>query len=65
MTLNLNHHSTVTCPPLPNTTVKDTARRPTGIERVMTNGQWVVANGRYVHGTKPGRMVRYSARVIQ
>ncbi len=44
-----------------NTTVKDTARRPTGIEKVMANGQWVVENGRYVQGTKPGRVVRYSS----
>jgi len=44
-----------------NTTVKDTARRPTGIEKVMTNGQWVVENGRYVQGVKPGRVVRYSS----
>jgi len=44
-----------------NTTVKDTARRPTGIEKVMTNGQWVVENGRYVQGIKPGRVVRYSS----
>ena len=44
-----------------NTTVKDTARRPTGIEKVMSNGQWVVENGRYVQGIKPGRVVRYSS----
>ena len=44
-----------------NTTVKDTARRPTGIEKVMSNGQWVVENGRYVHGIKPGRVVRPSS----
>jgi len=43
-----------------NTTVKDTARRPTGIEKVMANGQWVVEKGRYVQGVKPGRVVRYS-----
>jgi N-acyl-D-amino-acid deacylase len=44
-----------------NTTVKDTARRPTGIEKVMANGQWVVENGRYVQGIKPGRVVRHSS----
>jgi len=42
-----------------NTTVRDTARRPTGIEKVMSNGQWVVENGRYVQGTRPGRVVRH------
>ena len=44
-----------------NTTVKDTAKRPTGIEKVMVNGQWVVENGRYVKGTKTGRVVRCSS----
>ena len=44
-----------------NTTAKDTARRPAGIEKVMTNGQWVVENGRYLQGGKPGRVVRYSS----
>ncbi|MEN8246150.1 MAG: amidohydrolase family protein [Thermodesulfobacteriota bacterium] len=43
-----------------NTTVEDTAKRPTGIEMVMLNGQWVVENGRYLQGTKPGRVVRFS-----
>ena len=41
-----------------NTTVKETARRPTGIEKVMSNGQWVVENGQYLEGVKPGRVVR-------
>ena len=27
--------------------------------KVMANGQWVVENGRYVQGIKPGRVVRY------
>ncbi len=40
---------------------KDTARRPTGIEKVMSNGQWVVENGQYVQGIKPGRVVRYAS----
>ena len=44
-----------------NTTIKDTARRPTGIEKVMSNGQWVVENGQYVQGIKPGRVVRYAS----
>lgn len=44
-----------------NTTVDDTARRPTGIEKVMTNGQWVVENGHYVRGIKPGVVVRSSS----
>ncbi|MCG6909217.1 MAG: amidohydrolase family protein [Deltaproteobacteria bacterium] len=43
-----------------NTTVKNTAQRPGGIQKVMSNGQWVVENGRYVQGVKPGRVLRYS-----
>ena len=44
-----------------NTTVKDTARRPTGVEKVMLKGKWVVEKGRYLQGIKPGRVVRHSS----
>jgi N-acyl-D-amino-acid deacylase len=43
-----------------NTTVKETARRPTGIEKVFINGELVVENGKYLKDKKPGRVVRYS-----
>jgi N-acyl-D-amino-acid deacylase len=43
-----------------NTTVRETARRPTGIEKVFINGELVVEDGRYLAGKKPGRVVRYS-----
>jgi len=43
-----------------NTTVKDTARRPTGIENVIINGQVVVAGGKYIKNKKPGQVVRFS-----
>jgi N-acyl-D-amino-acid deacylase len=42
-----------------NTTVKDTARRPTGIETVIVNGKMVVENGKYIKDTKAGQVVRY------
>lgn len=44
-----------------NTTVKDTARRPSGIHQVMSNGRWVVENGRYLKGVRPGRVLRCAA----
>ena len=43
-----------------NTTVKETARRPTGIENVFINGEMVVENGNYIKDKKAGRVVRYS-----
>jgi N-acyl-D-amino-acid deacylase len=42
-----------------NTTVKETARRPTGIENVFINGEMVVENGNYIKDKKAGRVVRY------
>ena len=42
-----------------NTTVKETARHPTGIETVFINGDKVVENGKYIRGKKTGRVVRY------
>jgi N-acyl-D-amino-acid deacylase len=44
-----------------NTNVRQTDRRPTGIEKVFINGELVVDSGRYVRGIKPGRVVRYSS----
>ena len=43
-----------------NTTVKESARRPTGIKNVFINGEMVVENGEYIKDKKVGRMVRYS-----
>ncbi len=40
------------------TTVKETARRPTGIEKVFINGELVVENGRYLKSKKFGRVLR-------
>ena len=41
-----------------NTTVKETARRPTGIEKVFINGELVVAEGAYLKDKKYGRVLR-------
>jgi N-acyl-D-amino-acid deacylase len=41
-----------------NTTVKDTARRPTGIEKVFINGELVVEDGSYLKDKKPGRALK-------
>jgi N-acyl-D-amino-acid deacylase len=41
-----------------NTTVKETARRPTGIEKVFINGELVVEKGRYLNDKKYGRVLR-------
>jgi N-acyl-D-amino-acid deacylase len=41
-----------------NTTIKDTSKRPDGIEYVFNNGVMVVKNGEYVVGQKPGRVIR-------
>jgi len=38
-----------------NTTVKETARRPTGIENVVINGEMVVESGKYIKDKRPGR----------
>jgi N-acyl-D-amino-acid deacylase len=43
-----------------NTTVTDTARRPTGIENVVINGEMVVESGNYIKGKKAGKVVRFS-----
>ncbi len=43
-----------------NTTVKETARRPSGIEYVFVNGEMVVKNGSYIRDKKAGRALRYS-----
>ena len=48
-----------------HTTIKDTARQPTGIEKVMSNGQWVVGNGQYVQGIKPGEHIWTQLRIRQ
>ena len=42
-----------------NTTKEDTARRPTGIDKVFCNGTLVVQDGEYVTGKKAGRVIRY------
>ncbi|MBW1867691.1 MAG: amidohydrolase family protein [Deltaproteobacteria bacterium] len=42
-----------------NTTKEDTARRPTGIDKVFCNGTLVVEDGEYVAGKKAGRVIRY------
>jgi len=41
-----------------NTTVKETARRPTGIEKVFINGELVVEKGSYLKNKKHGRVLR-------
>jgi N-acyl-D-aspartate/D-glutamate deacylase len=41
-----------------NTTVKETARRPTGIEKVFVNGELVVEEGSYLKDKKYGRVLR-------
>lgn len=43
-----------------NTTVTDTARRPTGIEHVVINGEMVVDGGKYIKDKKAGQVVRFS-----
>jgi N-acyl-D-amino-acid deacylase len=42
-----------------NTSVRHTAVRPTGIEKVFINGELAVEGGRYLKGQKPGRVVRF------
>ncbi len=42
-----------------NTTVKETARRPTGIENVVINGEMVVESGKYIKDKKVGQVVRF------
>jgi N-acyl-D-amino-acid deacylase len=42
-----------------NTTVKDTARRPSGIETVFINGEMVVESGKYIKDKKAGQVVRF------
>jgi len=42
-----------------NTTVKETARRPTGIENVVINGEMVVERGKYIKDKKAGQVVRF------
>jgi len=42
-----------------NTTVKETARRPTGVDSVVINGEIVVESGRYVKDKKAGQAVRF------
>lgn len=42
-----------------NTTVKETARRPTGIENVVINGEMVVESGKYIKDKKAGRVLRF------
>ena len=42
-----------------NTTVKETARRPTGIENVIINGEMVVESGKYIKDKKAGQVVRF------
>ncbi len=41
-----------------NTTVKETAKRPTGIEKVFINGVLVVEEGSYLRDKKYGRVLR-------
>ena len=41
-----------------NTTVRETARRPTGIEKVFINGKMVVDGGKYIQSKKFGQVVR-------
>jgi len=43
-----------------NSTVKDTARRPTGIESVMIDGERVGEGGKYIKDKKAGQVVRFS-----
>ena len=42
-----------------NTSIRQTAVRPTGIEKVFINGELVVEDGRDLKGRKPGRVVRF------
>jgi N-acyl-D-amino-acid deacylase len=41
-----------------NTTIKETAKRPTGVEKVFINGQLVVDKGSYLKDKKYGRVLR-------
>lgn len=43
-----------------NTTRRETARRPTGIEKVFINGEMVVDGGSYIRGRRVGRVLRCS-----
>ncbi|GFP32216.1 N-acyl-D-amino-acid deacylase [Candidatus Hakubella thermalkaliphila] len=45
-----------------NTTIKDTGKKPDGIEYVFNNGVMIVKNGNYVVGKKPGRVIRREKR---
>ncbi|MBT9166458.1 MAG: hypothetical protein DDT25_01143 [Chloroflexi bacterium] len=38
--------------------IKDTDKKPDGIEYVFNNGIMIVKNGNYVVGEKPGRVIR-------
>jgi len=38
-----------------NTTRKDSAKKPTGIDKVFINGKLTVDNGDYIKGVRPGR----------
>lgn len=40
-----------------NTTRRDSAKKPTGIEKVFINGELTVENGDYIKGRRPGRAV--------
>ena len=42
-----------------NTTVKETAQRPTGIENVVINGEMVVESGKYIKDKKAGQVVKF------
>lgn len=41
-----------------NTIIKDTDKKPDGIEYVLNNGVIIVKSGNYVAGKKPGRVIR-------
>ena len=41
-----------------NTTIRETDRRPVGIEKVFVNGQMVVEDGRYLKDNKTGQALR-------
>ena len=41
-----------------NTTVRETAQRPTGIEKVFINGELVVDGGKYIQDKMTGQVVR-------
>lgn len=43
-----------------NTSRRDTARKPSGIEKVFVNGDMVVDGGSYIRGRRAGRVLRSS-----